>query len=220
MVVKVVGLTGCICAGKSTITRFVSQHTVFSTADSSTVEVVVLDADKVGWEVYRQGTNCYQKLVDYFTDAILNSETKDIDRKILGGIVFSDNVKMLALQSIVWPEMRLSMSSTIKDIRRRASESGANVLVLLEAAVMVEASWSDLCDIVWVVLLPRAESVSRLMKRNGLSVEDAIIRVNAQISDEERTKAASRVIDGSLPEEAVEAETSRLLKEDFLDCIN
>ena len=217
MVLRVIGLTGGICAGKSSISKAVSESAALAERH---VDVVVIDADKVGWEVYKRGTDCYNKLVEYFGETVLNNETKEIDRRALGGIVFSDKEKMLALQNIVWPEMHASMSSTINDIRRRVSESGSLMLVLLEAAVMVEAQWHSMCDCLWVVLLSREEAVRRLMERNGFSLEDATHRVNTQITDEERTKFASRLIDGSRSQGEVEAEVSRLLKEDFLDRLN
>jgi phosphopantetheine adenylyltransferase/dephospho-CoA kinase len=177
----VIGLTGGICSGKSTVTQILQ----------SKYDVLVIDADKLGHEAYEPGTECMQQLVAHFGDQIVTSDG-NIDRRILGGRVFNDKTKMSELQSIVWPHICL------KIVSRLEAAKAANVkLVAVEAAVMIEAGWQDLVDSLWVIVVEPEVSVQRLMLRNNLTAEEAQKRVDAQLSNAERSSYATVIIDNS-----------------------
>jgi dephospho-CoA kinase len=188
----VIGLTGGICSGKSTVTHLLSKN----------YEAVVIDADKLGHEAYEVGTACHQQLVTHFGSGIVTSDGQ-IDRRALGAIVFGDKTKMNELQSIVWPCIREKIMIRLEQLKQ---EQNPNVIVV-EAAVMIEAGWQDLMDTVWVVTVDPEVAIERLMKRNNFSEEEAKKRVSAQISNEERCRHANVVIrntgDFSTLEEAV-----------------
>jgi dephospho-CoA kinase len=195
----VIGLTGGIAAGKSTISEALSAH-----------GAVVIDADKVGHEAYQPGTETYQALVAHFGREIV-AESGEIDRRRLGGIVFGDPQKRIELQEIVWPRMKEMMRGRLNQLRAE----GVQVAVI-EAAVLIEASWTDIVDEVWVVQVPEDVALARLMARNGLSAEDGRARIRAQLTNAERAAHAGVVIDNSgTVEEAsarVDAEWLKLVK--------
>ncbi len=176
----VIGLTGGIAAGKSTISQLLAER-----------GAAILDADKVGHEVYKPGTEGFRRVAGAFGDRVVGTDG-EIDRKALGAIVFAEPAQRERLQSIVWPVMKEIMRDRLDALR----SAGVDVAVL-EAAVLLEAGWQDLVDHVWVVTVPEAMAEARLMTRNGLSSEQAKARIAAQLTNDERTKHASVVIDNS-----------------------
>lgn len=214
----ILGLTGGICAGKSSITRILKD-----------LGAIVIDADLLGHEAYKQQTTCYSKLVEHFGhDNIVNTETGDIDRRKLGGIVFSDAAKMHELQAIVWPEIKQLILSRLEAIRQEEKEEAAvtttvativareekqqaSTVVVLEAAIMLEAQWQDLVSTLWIPYIDREVAKSRLMQRNGLSEEEALKRIDSQTSNEVKLKSADVTIDNnSLSHAELESEVRRL----------
>jgi dephospho-CoA kinase len=178
--VLVIGLTGGIASGKSTIASLLSGR-----------GAVVLDADALGHEVYRPGLPAWRAILDTFGEDLAGPDAA-IDRRKLGALVFGDPLAMRRLTGIVWPAMKTEM-------RRRLAElldAGVRVVVL-EAAVLLEAGWQDLVDEVWVVRVPAAVAVARLTLRNGLSEEAARARLAAQMTNDERAARADVVIDNS-----------------------
>ncbi len=192
----VIGLTGGIASGKSTI----------STALASR-GAIVIDADKVGHEVYRPGTEGWQAVVDAFGQRVVSADG-EIDRKALGAIVFGEPQERERLQSIVWPVMKRMMRRMIDEQRG----IGADVVVI-EAAVLIEANWQDLVDRVWVVAVPEPVAEQRLIARNGLTSEQAKARIAAQLTNEERGRQADLIIDNSGSVEAATARVAELWDE-------
>ncbi len=176
----VIGLTGGIASGKSTISQALSER-----------GATVVDADKVGHDVYRPGTEGWQRVVDAFGREVV-AENGEIDRRALGAIVFGDPAQRERLQGIVWPIMKEMMRRMIAECRERG-----DAVVVIEAAVLIEASWQDLVDQVWVVTVPEAVAEQRLIARNGLTQEQAQARIAAQLTNEERAAQAQVVIDNS-----------------------
>lgn len=177
---RVIGLTGGIAAGKSTISEALREH-----------GAVIIDADKVGHEAYQPGTDTYQALVDHFGQRIV-SATGEIDRRALGGIVFGDPAERINLQDIVWPRMKAMMRARLDDLRAAGEQA-----VVIEAAVLIEAQWTDIVDEVWVVQAPEEVALGRLIARNNFSEDDARARIRAQLTNEERATHASVIIENS-----------------------
>lgn len=175
---RVIGLTGGIAAGKSTVAHILAE-----------LGAVVIDADKVGHEAYRRGTEAWRALVEHFGERILGPDG-EIDRRTLGAIVFADPAERQALQAIVWPRMKEMIRQRLAELRA----AGARVVVI-EAAVLIEASWTDLVDEVWVVQVPETVAIQRLMARNNLTEDEARARLRAQLSNAERAAYAEVIID-------------------------
>ena len=182
---KVIGLTGGIGSGKSTVSRLLAD-----------LGAVVLDADKVGHQAYQPGTETWKELVAAFGEEIVSPDGT-IDRKKLGAIVFGDPESLARLNRIVHPRMFDMMKAQIEEHRRQSVS-----VVVLEAAILLEAGWTPLVDEVWVTVASEPTVVRRAIERTGLPEEQIRARIRSQLSNEEREKAASVVIsnDGDLEE--------------------
>jgi len=174
----VIGLTGGIGSGKSTVTEMLRAK-----------GAAVVQADLVGHEVYRPGTAVWDEVVAAFGRDVLTPK-QEIDRRKLGSIVFADPEARRHLNAITHPPMRRLMAERLDDLRRQ----GVRVAVL-EAAILIEAGWVDLADEVWLTLVGPAEAAQRLMARSGLTREEAEARIASQLSNEERLEHADVVID-------------------------
>jgi phosphopantetheine adenylyltransferase/dephospho-CoA kinase len=177
---RVIGLTGGIAAGKSTVSEALRG-----------AGAVLIDADKVGHEAYRPGTETHVALVEAFGSEIV-AESGEIDRRRLGAIVFADPSQRQRLQDIVWPRMKQMMRARLDELAAQQTD-----LVVIEAAVLFEAGWQDLMDEIWVVQVPEEVARDRLIARNGLSAEEANARIRAQLTNEERARQADLIIDNS-----------------------
>jgi dephospho-CoA kinase len=180
---KTIGLTGGIGAGKSTVSQILADLGAF-----------VIDADKVGHEIYWPGKEAWKQVVAAFGIDILAPD-QTIDRKKLGAIVFGSDDARKTLNSIVHPLM-------FHDIRRRIDEKRAEGFtkpIIVEAAILIEANWLPLVDEVWVVVANKHAVIDRVAAQRGLAAKDTEARIASQLSDAERVKYAQVVIvnDGS-----------------------
>ncbi|MCS7207469.1 MAG: dephospho-CoA kinase [Dehalococcoidia bacterium] len=176
----VIGVTGGIGTGKSTVTRILRE-----------LGAVVIDADALGHEAYRPGTQAWQEVVEAFgTDILLPSG--EVDRKRLGAIVFNDPQALARLNAIMHPKMFRMAQERIQ----QAKAQGHQVIVL-EAAILLEAGWDPLVDEIWVVTAPEAVAVERAQARTGLPREAILARVRAQMPPQERIRRAHVVIDNA-----------------------
>ncbi len=182
---KVIGLTGGIGSGKSTVSQFLAE-----------LGAIILDADKVGHEAFKPNTRTWQEVVAAFGKQII-TPSGEIDRKKLGGIVFSDPASLIRLNQIMHPRMYDMMKAKIEEYRRQGVD-----VVVLEAAILIEANWTSLVDEVWVTVASETTVLKRLKKQRGLEEEQTLARIRSQLSAEERMKRADVVInnDGDLDE--------------------
>ncbi|MFA5374317.1 MAG: dephospho-CoA kinase [Dehalococcoidia bacterium] len=181
----VIGLTGGILSGKSTIAQMLAEK-----------GAAIIDADKLAHEAYKPKTRLNQELVDEFGPSIRKAD-KSIDRKKLSQIVFDDPKALARLNAIVHPRMREMTQAKIEQLRKKGT-----AIVVLEGALLIEAKWTDLVDEVWVALAPPEIAVKRLKERGGLSEDEARARIQTQLSTVERAKYADVIIntDCKLPE--------------------
>ena len=188
----VIGLTGGIGSGKTTVAQMLEQK-----------GAALLSADAVGHEVYLPGRPAWREIVDAFGRKVV-AEDGSIDRKKLGAIVFADEEQLKRLNSITHPRMKDLMREKLEAER----EHGVEVAVL-EAALLFDAGWDDLADEVWVTVAPPEVAASRTAARSGLSVEEALSRVRAQMSNEERIGRSQIVIDTDCPLEETRRQVGR-----------
>ena len=170
----------------------------------------VVDCDKLGHQAYRPGEVAFQKIVKEFGQDVVAGDG-NIDRRALGGIVFSEKGRLEKLNQIVWPEIS-------RMARERANElwaggSGCEVVVL-DAAVLLEAGWEQQCHEVWVCVVPRAEAVKRIVERDGKTEMEAERRIDSQLSNQDRVDIANTVFctlwDSSQTQVQVEQALERL----------
>lgn len=178
MASKVIGLTGNIGVGKSTVLAMLRD-----------LGADIIDADQVAHEVMRPGAAAYQGIVEAFGPDILTPEGL-IDRARLGARVFRDAEALQRLEAIVHPAVFVRT-------QERLAASQAPVVVI-EAIKLLEAGLSvTLCDTVWVVTATRQQQVERLLRTRGLSRGEAELRIEAQPPPEDKIKRADVVIDNS-----------------------
>jgi len=178
---KVIGVTGGIGSGKSAASQILAE-----------LGAVVIDADRVGHEVYRPGSPGWDRVVERFGRDVVAPDGS-IDRKRLGAIVFADPKQLARLNAIVHPLIRAAIGARIA-AERAAGHASA---VVVEAALLVEANWDQLVDEVWVVTASRAAVEARLAAQRGLDPSAIAARIRAQIGDAERAARADVIIDNS-----------------------
>ena len=177
----VVGLTGGIGTGKSVVTEILREQ-----------GVVILDADRVGHEVYLPGQPGYEEIVAEFGQDVV-AEDGTIDRRKLGPIVFSSPDKLARLNAITHPRMKEMM-------RDRLAEAGraGRMVAVLEAALLFDAGWDDLTDEVWVTVVDAETAARRASERSGIPVEQVLERIQkAQMASDERIRRSDVAIDTS-----------------------
>lgn len=184
----VIGLTGGIASGKSTVTAFFRNH-----------DVPVIDADLLGHRTYEPGTDTFAAVVKAFGNDLV-AQDGTIDRRVLGGKVFGRPDELKRLTDIVWPGIRRLANESLGEF-----ETAGNHLAVLEAAVLFEAGWEDLCDEIWVVVVEPNLAIERLASRNGLDPEAARARIDSQLSNAERVSRADVVIENNSSLEALES---------------
>ncbi|MBI1816423.1 MAG: dephospho-CoA kinase [Deltaproteobacteria bacterium] len=175
----IIGLTGGIGSGKSTVAKLLAQ-----------LGAEVIDADIVGHEVYRPGSDGWQQVVDAFGRDIVAADGS-IDRKRLGAVVFGDPTALKRLTAIVHPLIHREVERRIA-ARRTA---GFRQPIVVEAAVLIEANWLDLVDEVWLVVASRHSVLTRLQADRGMQAAHIEARIAAQLSDGERRQHADVVIE-------------------------
>eukprot|EP01029_Cantina_marsupialis_P013512 TRINITY_DN2993_c0_g1_i1.p1 TRINITY_DN2993_c0_g1~~TRINITY_DN2993_c0_g1_i1.p1 ORF type:complete len:210 (-),score=46.10 TRINITY_DN2993_c0_g1_i1:91-720(-) len=181
------GVTGGIASGKSNIMRILKG-----------LGAKCVNNDLIGHKIYEPGTECFNKVVEEFGGNIVGSDKK-IDRKILGDIVFSDQARLDALKSIVWPEIK---KESIKELYSGKAES--HEVGVLEGFGLIEAGRANEFDEIWVTHVQREVAIQRIIERNGLTQNEAEQRYDSQSDPETRFEYASMLIDTDRPKEETE----------------
>lgn len=176
---KVIGLTGGIASGKSTVTAFLREQ-----------GYPVIDADAVVHELQAKGGKLYQVLVKEFGQDILSADG-NLDRVKLGQAVFADSKLRARLSDLQDQIIRQELLDR-RDVLKQTEQ-----VVFMDIPLLYEADYSGEVDEVWLVYVDRAQQLERFMKRNSLSVQDAENRLAAQLSLEEKRGKAQFVIDNS-----------------------
>lgn len=188
-------------------------HDVFA-LHALTRGVVILysqctDADSVAHTIYRPGSQAIHDLRKAFGEDII-SDSGEIDRKKLGSIVFADRAEMHKLEQIVWPHTKNEVIRRVDQIRSgndpcAVMDDDTRPIVIVEAAMLLDANWDDCVDGVWVIAANKNVARRRLMETRGLSADEADQRITAQLSrrgvgniDEEiKQNVVTAVIDNS-----------------------
>ncbi len=172
----VIGLTGGIGAGKTQVSNILDS-----------LGATAVNADQVGHEAYLPHTDTWREVVAAFGEDILDSD-EQIVRPKLGAIVFSDPAQLQKLNAIVHPRIYAMISDRIESL----TADGVQVVVV-EAALLIEANWTPLADEIWVVTAPKEAVLTRLADR-GMSEEQAASRIDSQMPQDERAAYADAII--------------------------
>jgi dephospho-CoA kinase len=176
----IVGLTGGIVSGKTTIAKMFQE-----------LGAQVIDADEIARKVVSPGEKACHGIVEYFGPEVLRDDL-EINRKKLADIVFSNKEKLAVLNSITHPEIILMLKKQINQLKNKYQK---NIICIVEAPLLFEAHLEDMMDKIIVVYLNREEQLKRLLLRNNLTREEAIQRIESQMPLEEKLSRADYVID-------------------------
>lgn len=189
--VKVIGLTGSIASGKSTVTSYLLQH-----------GYTVLDADEISRHALDIGTLCYNRVVSCFD--VLN-EDLSINRKKLSEIIFNNEDKKRLLESIIHPYVIDELKKGIQECQKE--------LIFLDIPLLYEIQLDYLCDKVIVVYVNEQLQKERLMNRNHIDEKQAELLMSHQISIEIKKEKADYIIDNQGDLDHLYHEIDRVLKE-------
>jgi len=153
----------------------------------------VIEADLLGHDAYRPDSQVWQEVVAAFGDEILQ-RTGEIDRERLGGIVFNDSEARNRLNSIVWPHIAEKVRDEIDRCRRADAK-----VVVVEAALLIEAGWDSLVDEIWVTWSPEEAVMERLRRDKALggrslSEEEVFSRIGSQVSFDQKAAHADAIV--------------------------
>lgn len=192
---RVIGLTGGIGSGKSTVARLLEEK-----------GAVLLDADRIGHEIYLPGKPAYDDIVEAFGPEVV-ADDGTIDRKKLGPIVFSDPDKLARLNQITHPRI----ADAVKERLAELDKQGVDVAVI-EAAILFEAGWEVLADEVWVTVVDPETAAQRAAERSGLEPQQVLERIKSQMSNEERIERS----DIAISTEGEISDTARRTEQEWL----
>ena len=193
---KVIGLTGGIASGKSTVSELLS---VFG--------FKVVDADKAAREAVKKGSKGLAQVREVFGDEAID-ENGEMNRRYMGDLVFNHPEKRLELNAIIHPIVR----DIMEEEKQEYLKQGYNVI--MDIPLLFENELENTVDEVWVVYTSESIQMDRLMQRNNLSLEDAKARVYSQISIDKKSRMADHVIDNLGDKLELKQNLERLLVEE------
>ena len=186
-----VGLTGGIGSGKSTVSALLAER-----------GAVILDADAVARELQRAGQPVLAAMIERFGDEML-TEDGELDRPRLAALVFADPAALADLNALVHPAVGVEL------VRRIEAARGTDAVVVLDSPLLAEHPRDGMAATI-VVDVPIETAVERLVHQRGMTEADARARIARQISRDERLATADRVIDNSGDRAALEAQVDEL----------
>jgi dephospho-CoA kinase len=192
-----IGLTGGLASGKS----FVGEAL-------ASLGCHLLKADELGHQLLMPGTPVYEKVVAEFGPAILDSEGRII-RRALASLVFADPQRLARLNAIVHPAVIEEEERWMQVVAARDPHG----IAVVEAAILIETGSYRRFDKIVLAVCPDELQIERAMKRDGLSREEALQRLQRQMPLEEKRKFADYIIDTSGPKEQTLAQVRRLYEE-------
>lgn len=178
---RVIGLTGGIASGKSTASNILKE-----------LGAIIIDADKIARRIVKKGNPALNEIEKYFgKDKLLKNG--ELNREKLGNIVFKNKEHLKKLNEITHPYIYREINNEINWYK----ENSNNNVIILDAALLIETKLMDLVDEIWLVSIPKALQLDRLMNRDKISREDAENRIRAQLSLEIKKRYADKIIDNS-----------------------
>ncbi len=196
---RVIGLTGGIASGKSTVAEILRK-----------IGVEVIDADQLSRQVMAPGESAYNAILTEFGKGILNSD-QTINRIALGKIVFSDPADRLKLEAITHP----AIGKRAEEELLRVETSGAPVVIYM-APLLIEAGATSRVDEVWVVYVDKETQMERVMARDKVTRKEAAQKIAAQMPMETKKLYGSLVIDNRGNLEELETQVKALWEREVL----
>jgi dephospho-CoA kinase len=173
----VIGVTGNIGSGKSTVCQILAK-----------LGAGVIDADKLGHEIYKPHSQAWQEIVATFGKDILRAD-EEIDRQKLAQVVFPNPTALDKLHGILQPQVQRMIQERVEDYHQQGAKA-----VALEATLLIEDNRTWLADKIWVVVASQDKVVERLKQQRDISKSQILARLKSQMPAEEKMKYADEVI--------------------------
>ena len=191
-----VGLTGGVATGKSTVAKMFKQ-----------CGAVVIDADQLARDVVKPGKPAWRAIVTLFGKTVLNPD-RSLDRQALGSIVFRNRTKRRQLERIIHPRIAREQQRLV----RRVAKRKPHAVVIYEVPLLFEAGVDKRVDEIIVVTADRETQIVRLTKRNSLSRAEALRRIRSQMPLAKKIQQADHVLNGTLPRPSLRKQVGQLFK--------
>ena len=192
-----IGLTGGIAAGKSMVSELLAELGAW-----------ILDADAISREVVEPGTEGLKAIAAEFGEKVIMPDGT-LDRRALGAEVFGDPQKLERLNGILHPIIKAEMLKRAAEIEEQHPED----IVIFDVPLLIESGWQDAADEVWLVSAPLDERIRRIAMRDGLDEKQAMERISAQMTDEQKAKYADVIINNGGSIQELEERVTKLYAE-------
>ena len=196
---RVIGVTGGVGAGKSTVLDVLSELT----------SCIIIRTDDVAKETILPDGAAYSRVVELLGREVLADDGVMIDRKKMAAAIFTDEDLCAKVNAVIHP-------LTMQEVKKRIAEAekkGVYEFVFVEAALLIEAGYDSICEEFWYVYVPEEERIKRLMASRGYSREKCLDIMANQLSDEEFRKHCRYVIDNSSDSQTLLVRLQAVLKE-------
>jgi len=192
-----VGLTGGVATGKSTVAKMFKQ-----------CGAVVIDADQLARDAVKPGKPAWREIVNTFGKTVLNAD-RTLNRHELGAVVFRNRTKRRWLERIIHPRVAREQARLTK----QAAKKDPQAVVIYDVPLLFEAGIDKRVDKTLVVTADRTTQMARLKKRNGLSRAEAIRRIKSQMPLAKKRRRADYALDGTRPRKTLVKQVSHLFKQ-------
>ena len=193
---KILGLTGGIASGKSTVSKFFIDE-----------GIPVIDTDLIARNLLNKGTETYLEVIRFFSSEILLTNS-EINRKQLARIIFSNPQKRKRLNEIIHPQVRAIVNKKIIEYQ----EEGTEILVV-DVPLLFEANYQEIVTKTIVVYTSPMKQIERLMDRDGISKEYAEMKINSQMLLSDKVDRADYIIDNSFSILDTKRDFKKILKD-------
>ena len=191
-----VGLTGGVATGKSTVATMFKQ-----------CGAVVIDADELARDVVKPGKAAWREIVNVFGTIVLNPD-RTLNRRALGAIVFNNRSKLRRLERILHPRVEREQAR----LTRQAARKNPDAIAIYDVPLLFEAGVDKRVDKIIVVTADRETQIARLKKRNGLSRAEAIRRISSQMPLAKKIQRADHVLNGTLSRPSLRRQVGQLFQ--------
>jgi dephospho-CoA kinase len=190
---KVIGITGGVGAGKSTVLEILKED----------YNAQIIQADHLAHELMMPNEVCYQPIIEAFGEEIV-SESGEFDKKALSNLIFKDNNKREQMNQIVHPAVKARVREMI--------QQSTHELIIVEAALLIEANFREICDEFWYVYVSTQERVKRLYEQRGYSEVKSYSVIQNQLSHREFCKNCEHLIDNGETIEYTKEQIAHIMK--------
>ena len=175
----ILGLTGSIGCGKSSLSNILKEN-----------NIDIIDADIISRKIF-EDKKLLNLVFEHFGDCIKN-EDGSLNRKALGNIVFNDDNRLIELNALTHPRIKEKIIKEIEMLKLNNKE-----VIVIDAPLLIEGGYLEMVDKLLVITCNNEIQVSRIQKRDNCTREEALSRINSQMSQEEKVKYADYILDNS-----------------------